>query len=221
MPPPLAQQELEDPMTPPQEILRGIFMAAYQVPKGFLLGGRNKNGCQFSSSIHPGQLLGVSPIILHTISGLSRYQRRGDHLTIDSPALQKATHVIPARPGLIDTARLPHTRKPLCQLPQRFRRIGNRQPGFDITVIVKNRNVDILFMDIHPRPYDRIIHDRLLLYVALASGPVPNANPRSYTLSRSIHNVYRLEEVSLLTADGLQFPERHYLDDFFNLKGTN
>src|ERR1700750_172259 len=85
-----AQQETFQAIAGPALVMDRGGASANQVANGFVLLIGHMNGRQFASAIEPGQLIGISPIGLHTIRGFLGNERWTDQVAVSAFVAQVA-----------------------------------------------------------------------------------------------------------------------------------
>ena len=148
--PPLAQEELGEPVPPAQQVLPGILAGPEEIAQRFLCGGWDKDSGQFSQAVEPGEFFGVFAVGLDAVSGFSWDKGGCSDLAVDAPALEEPAQFVPAGPG---------------QSFASFGGVGKLgAEGNGVGAAVDRGEDDVFRMDIHSDPSDRILHDRSLLY---------------------------------------------------------
>jgi len=187
--PPLAQEELGEPVPPSQQILPGILAGPEKIAQRFLCGGGDEYGGQFSQAVEPGEFFGVLAVGLDAVSGFSWDKRGRGDIAFDALALEEPAQFVPARPGLVDAADRGVLCEPSGQSFASFGGVGKLGAEENRVGIVSERGEDNVFrVYIHPDPGDRILHDRSLLYCG--SGQVRARLTHEHTRrDRSTHHV--------------------------------
>jgi hypothetical protein len=99
--PPVAQQELAEPVPRPGEVLDHVGSGAAQIPHRLLLEGGDADSHQLAGAVQPGQPAAVPPVGLDLVARCPGDQRRGDHLAADPHALQQPGQPEAGRAGLV------------------------------------------------------------------------------------------------------------------------
>jgi hypothetical protein len=163
--PPLAQEELGEPVSPAQQVLPGILAGPEKIAQRFLCGGWDKDGGQFSQAVEPGEFLGVLAIGLDAVSGFSGDEGGSGDVAFDAPALEEPAQFVPAGACFVSAAYRDVFGEPSGQSLASFGGVGKLGAEENRVGAAADRGEDDVFrMDIHPDPSDRILHDRSLLY---------------------------------------------------------
>ena len=163
--PPLAQEELGEPVPPAQQVLPGILAGPQEIAQRFLRGGGDEDGGQFSQAVTPGEFLGVLAVGLDAVPGFSGDEGGCGDVAFDAPVLEEPAQFVPARPGLVDAADRGVLCEPSGQSFASFGGVGKLGAEENRVGTVSERGEDDVFrVYIHPDPGDRILHDRSLLY---------------------------------------------------------
>ena len=99
--PPMAQQELAQPVPRPQLILLRRLARPHQIAQRLVLRVRHPHRRQVPAAVAPRQLLGVPPIRLHPIARLHRHQRRRHDLALHPERGQLPVQHVAGRPRLV------------------------------------------------------------------------------------------------------------------------
>ena len=124
--PPVAQQELAQPVASPQLIALGRQASAHQIAQRLMRRIRHPHRRQIPAPIAARQLLGIAPVGLDPIPGLHRYQRRGDHLALHPQLAQLPVQHVPGRARLVAHPQLLRLAELLDQASDRLRPVRDR-----------------------------------------------------------------------------------------------
>jgi hypothetical protein len=98
----LAQQKGFQAVLRGLEVSHGVLAPSTQVPNGFVLDPRDVDRLEITAAHQASKRDRVAAVRLHAVAGLSRNERRRDHVTAEALSGEVAIQPIAARAGLID-----------------------------------------------------------------------------------------------------------------------
>ena len=162
-----AEQELDEPMTPANDVLANIVAAAQQVAHRFLRLVRYVDRGQLARAVEADELGRVAAIRLDPLPRAARGESRGHHVAVDPEGGELPVQVVAGYAGLVADADRPLARQPLDETAEEPWFVGNLS---QLRLALPRpqdpcRNRPLAIIEGHVGSI--LLHDRLLSPVAL------------------------------------------------------
>src|SRR5262245_13577461 len=182
IPPTVAEQELDEPMTPAEDIFSDVVPAAKEIADACLGFRRDVNGGEFASPVEPNELGRVAPIGLDALARAARCQGRRDHVAMNAQGRHLPVERVARPPRLIANPDRPLAADPLEQPTKDVGVVRDLSPLGRVLAGPQDSGDDCLLAVIERYVCSTLSHDRS----PFACGSVLSGTIHVYAIGRPV-----------------------------------